>query len=223
MCVACALFIGGRASAGKLTLPWMSKNKAQQASTSADENKMQAGVPDSKSEAKVQQQEEKNEPKNVEKSDACSGQCEECSPNYIKWDGIEASSVLPPSSSGNYVAQNVDDWNGSTAWAEGVEGDGQGSWILFKSTAPRKVKGIEIDNGYKKSPQIFASNNRVKKVKVEFSDGSSIIKELTDGYDMNNNISLNKETSTTYIKITILEVYKGSKYSDTCMSGVHAY
>lgn len=155
--------------------------------------------------------------KNNETSDI-----EQGSPNYVEWNKITSSSKLSQGEIA-YKASNVDDWDNSTAWVEGNNEDGIGEWIKLEKSNPITISGIEIMNGYHKSEKLYTSNNRVKKVLIEFSDGTSISKELVDRFEYNNQIPFDKKITTKYIKITIIEVYKGSKYRDTCISEIHAY
>ena len=130
----------------------------------------------------------------------------------------EASSYLD-----NYFPINALDEDRNTAWVEGVTGDGINEWILLKSDSELEVNGIEIVNGYTKSDDLYMSNNRIKKVKLEFSDNTEIEKELEDDMSNYQTIAFEKTVITDYIKITIIEVYKGEKYNDTCISEIRTY
>lgn len=147
---------------------------------------------------------------------------EQGAPMEVKWDKISASSELN-SQGVLFKAGNVDDHDSSTAWAEGTNGDGIGEWIKLEKNTPFIIDGIGFENGYQKSDYSYYSNNRPKKVRVEFSDGRSVTQELPDRGCGGSEIYLGNEVITQYIKITILEVYKGSKYQDTCISEISAY
>lgn len=58
---------------------------------------------------------------------------------------------------------------------------------------------------------------------MEFSDGSYIEKSLEDNQHDYQTILLDKPVETEYVKITIMDVYKGTKYQDTCISEVCLY
>lgn len=141
---------------------------------------------------------------------------------------VSASSVLTQDGNNTYFVNNIKDNNLSTAWVEGVNGLGIGENINFEFNGSQKVSGMAIANGYCKSNNIFDKNSRVKKVLIEFSDGTSIEKEL-DGYyselsDENfgytDFISFEGDVNTEYIRVTILDAYMGSAYEDTCISEV---
>lgn len=145
------------------------------------------------------------------------------SPEYIDFDSITSSSTLKASSNNSYEPSLVTDWKRDTAWVEGKEDDGIGEWIKLEKNSPVKISGIEITNGYTKSEKVYKANNRVKTIKIEFSNGESITKGLNDEFGANNLIEFDNAIETNYIKLTILEVYKGSKYTDTCISEIHAF
>ncbi|MDS0525420.1 discoidin domain-containing protein [Clostridium sp. SHJSY1] len=142
-------------------------------------------------------------------------------PIPAKWDKVTASSELN-SGGTTYKASYVNDMYPDTAWAEGKDGDGIGEWIKLERSTPFVIDGVGFSNGYQKSEYTYYANNRVKKVRVELSDGTSVTQELIDRIG-GNEVYLGREISTTYVKITILEVYKGNKYQDTCISRIEAY
>jgi len=147
---------------------------------------------------------------------------EEGAPNYVEWDLITASSTLK-SDKYSYSPELVNDWNNETAWVEGKNDDGVGEWIKLESSVPIKIRELEILNGYQKSKDLFEKNGRVKTIRLEFSDSTSIEKELIGGYEYWDRIIFDQEIETKYIKITILDVYSGTEYKDTCISEIHAF
>ena len=66
--------------------------------------------------------------------------------SIINWDNVNASSELIQKSK-NYKVENVIDNNKSTAWIEGVDGDGIGEYIKFSSKNTFRVDKIDIING----------------------------------------------------------------------------
>ncbi|WP_404591623.1 discoidin domain-containing protein [Paenibacillus sp. RC73] len=136
----------------------------------------------------------------------------------IKVQQIKASSTLPSKGVQTYDAKNLVDGDTSTAWCEGVKGDGEGETILLNLGSSQKVKGIELINGYAKSEKSYRENNRVQKLKLEFSDGSSL--EMND---FNTRKKFKEPINTSFIKLTILSVERGTKYQDTCISDVRLF
>ncbi|MGW8958425.1 NADase-type glycan-binding domain-containing protein [Paenibacillus sp. NPDC055715] len=132
---------------------------------------------------------------------------------------IVASSTLPDQAGNSYAARNIMDGDAGTAWCEGVKGDGVGEWIKIDFGSMQELKGFELINGLAKSSNAFQANNRVKRMKLEFSNGQTM---------MVNNDFLSNEfpdgaVHTSFVKITIEAVEKGSKYHDTCMSEIRFF
>ena len=110
-------------------------------------------------------------------------------------------------------------WNNAhIPWVEGAKGNGINETISIEFNNP--VYGFSILNGYAdvQNMKLFKENSRVKKLKVE---------DLTNKleYTMNfedkvyfNYLELLKPSNS--IKLTILEVYEGTKYQDTCISAL---
>jgi F5/8 type C domain-containing protein len=134
---------------------------------------------------------------------------------YPKWGKIIASSSLE-----GYSPELIIDNNIKTAWVEGKENDGVGEWIQLTSNNEFEVSSIYIENGYKKSSDLYLKNNRVKKAKLEFSNGETKIVTFEDTEGLIPPIGFEEPIKTNYVKLTILEVYKGTKYSDTCISEI---
>jgi len=152
--------------------------------------------------------------------------------NNIK--SVRTSSAL----AGNYSADNLLDGDLDTAWVEGAVGYGEGEWleIEFKSWYNR---GIGIINGYTKTQETYYKNSRIKKLKIElFQEDGRIIQQIKDLPDRDYR-TLNKSAfwsfvdkldydssaalHTTKIRLTIMEVYPGTDYQDTCISEVFFY
>lgn len=139
------------------------------------------------------------------------------------------------------------DGDPSTAWSEGVDGDGVGEILLTFVDVRKKVK---IWTGYGRTEEIFRNNNRPKDVTLyifealKTSDGTISITlkdlvlrgqiELTlkdeNGYQeiVLPKVKLtgskgtvgNPEARFTVLGIKINSVYKGEKYEDTLISEV---
>src|SRR4051812_21731846 len=84
-----------------------------------------------------------------------------------------ASSVRLAVQANTYYATNAIDGKSSTAWIEGAAGPGVGEWIRFDFDREINLRRILIQPGYFKGSQTWAQNNRLAKVTVQFSDGSS--------------------------------------------------
>jgi len=83
------------------------------------------------------------------------------------WD--ESSELADPGNDdggiGKYCACRLFDKDATTAWVEGVKGDGIGEWVLIgqKKTFPDK---IHLNNGYQKSESLYLKNGRPKSLGI---------------------------------------------------------
>ncbi len=123
----------------------------------------------------------------------------------------------------HHIAENVIDGSDSTAWIEGVSGDGVGEWIQLDLDGEYVLNGLEIENGYWKSAELYSKNGRVKSLRLTFSDGSSQTFSLNDEFGVLQTIALDAPVVTSSIKIEILEVYPGNKYDDTCITWLNLF
>lgn len=103
-------------------------------------------------------------------------------------------------------------------WAEGVPGDGLGEWLEVEFTRPSNE--IMILNGYVdfRNMSAYKNNNRLKKIRVESQNPKFSIEYTLPDYVAYHSVPLPQKTSK--VKITILEVYKGTKYDDTCVTAI---
>lgn len=156
-------------------------------------------------------------------------------------DEIYVSSTLPDEGRFTYSVSQMFDNNLDTAWVEGSKGFGIGDSIelLFEE---RRHRVIGIINGYTQSKETYYNNTRLKKIKVEALDiesneelqkDKSVIEEIYEFEDIPYE-QLSKDlyyknvqfigdldigiACRRYVRITILEVYKGKKYEDTAIS-----
>lgn len=129
----------------------------------------------------------------------------------------------------NHNGWRACDGNWDTAWVEGVDGPGLGEWLELNFRPWWNANGknnyhlvnvfrISIVNGFGKNKALYFANNRVKRIELEFSDGSKEEVVLQDGILEWQRIELkNKNIWASWVKVTIKEVYKGKKYDDTCI------
>jgi hypothetical protein len=105
-------------------------------------------------------------------------------------------------------------------WVEGVKGPGIGETIEFDNIPSRYGFYIVILNGYVDplKPYLFRENNRIKKLKVETDTGYSEVIEFNDQVEFK---MVKYPYEAAKVKLTILEVYKGTKYDDTCITSMY--
>lgn len=130
---------------------------------------------------------------------------------------VTASSYLKESKS-KYEPDNLRKSIFDGPWVEGIDGSGIGEYLTFTFNNDSKVNALLISNGYVsfEKPELFIKNNRVKRILIESIDGNFIKEyELLDTATLQT-IRLNQYVKK--IRITILEVYKGSTWDDTCIN-----
>lgn len=131
----------------------------------------------------------------------------------------------------NYHPNYVLDDRPETAWVEGVEGQGEQQHIVWRisplSTA-RAVK-LSIRNGYQKSKALFAKNSMPKDVIVSLhAPGMQTVAEqkftLQKQWGFQDvSLSIPEERGFAFVKVTVLSVYPGSTYADTCVSDIRTF
>ena len=150
---------------------------------------------------------------------------------------VRASSVLPPGRTADYEPENVTDGDPATSWVEGVDGPGIGESIEL-SVAPLGspgagvygVRGLEIINGYAANDAFFASNNRVRRIRVSFRSyrsGSRFLRYLavenSFEFELEDTmapqiVELPQVVPAGDVEVEILDVYPGSRWDDTCIA-----
>lgn len=130
---------------------------------------------------------------------------------------LHASSTLKSQGSKTYKLENVADEDPMTAWVEGVKGYGIGEWF--------EVKAITVNtiyNGYQSSIKNFQSNSRVKRFKVYRHGEPICFLDLTDEmgaqhFELPHHVNWE---SREIFRFEIVEVYKGEKWEDVCISHI---
>ena len=129
---------------------------------------------------------------------------------------------------GSYPAGNAFDGRLRTAWAENYSDFGykaflQGSWRATQGSCT--VSGVALWAGYQKNDDIYRKNCRPKDVTISLYDSSfQTLREFSltlDDYQGCQYIFFDSPLSfsdTLNVRLTLLSVYGGSKYSDTCVS-----
>ncbi|MEJ2665101.1 MAG: discoidin domain-containing protein [Spirochaetia bacterium] len=159
----------------------------------------------------------------------------------LLYNSVKASSVLKDTSF-DYSPENVFDGDPATAWVEGVKGAGIGQSLsidITPYTAGGKINGyyvvdkIGIIGGYASSADIFHKNNRVKRLQVDYESQyiengepkdmrESKVFTLRDTMDMQY-LKFPHPVKISSFTVTILDVYKGSRYDDTCIAELRLF
>lgn len=157
----------------------------------------------------------------------------------------EASSELA-SANGRYSAEHVLIQNREEAWAEGVDGYGIGESIIYRqscTTSENKWKAISPDcltpkydgfmryteicivNGYAKDQKTWEENGRIRRLNMYVEDKLYACLELADTI-LPQYFTLPEEDIKVLsggmieVRFEIAEVYPGSVYEDTCLTGL---
>lgn len=136
---------------------------------------------------------------------------------------VTASSALKEADGTEHKAENVADYGRDTAWVEGQESDGVGESITLMLKKPAKVNRVGIVNGYTKSRELYAINNRVMMLKVSVNDGNPFDIEVPDEYLQDEHFWFELPKSAALVKTIKLEIaaiYPGSTYRDTAISDI---
>ena len=116
-----------------------------------------------------------------------------------------------------YKVENLHDLGMDTPWVENAKGSGIGEGFTIHNVTYYPY--LLIMNGYisYKKPHLYKMNNRVKKLKVTGlkSGKSKILDVLDTPHPQTVDISFITENED--LRIEIADVYKGSKYDDTCI------
>jgi len=131
------------------------------------------------------------------------------------------SSVLAPQAGNRYGPENLFDGDRSTAWCEGVQGTGAGQYITLTINGAPQFSRLIFENGYGKSQAAYWENARIRTVEVLTDTGIRVVGHLPDS-PLESYIDLPRLLNHRQVRITILDVYPGTRYSDTCLSALAA-
>jgi len=126
-----------------------------------------------------------------------------------------ASTALKPQGANTYGPENLRD-DTEKAWCEGAPGDGQGEYVRITWAGPVEFRSVIIGNGYQKSRETYLNNARARRMRIETGDGISVTRDLPDS-GKHHTLRLPRTAKTNSLRVTIVEVYRGAKYSDLCL------
>lgn len=136
---------------------------------------------------------------------------------------VTASSYLSePNLNLYHTPERVTDGDLSTAWVEGIDGDGVGEAITFTFDQTCLVSGLRINAGYQKSEKLYQMNNRPASLTLTFSDGTQQTVILQD-VNARQDITLSVPVETQSVRVSIASVYSGTTYADTVISELSFY
>lgn len=118
-----------------------------------------------------------------------------------------------------YSANNLGNLSTKKPWVEGVPGYGIGEYVLIKKESGNtKFESILISIGFVsyKTPSLYSQNSRPKTIELT-NENKTINIEVTLA-DTPNLQSITLPMPTDNLKITIKDIYKGTKWDDTCIN-----
>ncbi|WP_028975001.1 NADase-type glycan-binding domain-containing protein [Spirochaeta cellobiosiphila] len=127
----------------------------------------------------------------------------------------ESSSILVEGTI-NYKASNLGNSLFAKPWVEGVNGYGIGETITISDD--REFTELILSNGYKSydNPTLYEKNSRLKKIQIKGMDTETVLD--VDIKDSSGPQSIKLPKSETKVVITILDIYPGSTWEDTCVN-----
>ncbi len=136
-----------------------------------------------------------------------------------------ASSTLAPAKDHDFRARHLAEAEPVAPWCDGVPGLGIGEWVELTPTRPSRLLALEITPGFwsQKKKALFEVNARPARVEVLLNGEHRFTAELADKPYSQLIPVIGYDKPVTGLKITILEVRRGTKYDDTCISGVVLY
>ena len=136
---------------------------------------------------------------------------------------VTASSYLSePNLNLYHTPERVTDGDLSTAWVEGIDGNGVGESITVGFNQTYLVSGLRINAGYQKSEKLYQMNNRPASLTLTFSDGTQQTVVLQD-VNARQDVTLSVPVETQSVKLSIASVYGGTTYADTVISELSFY
>jgi hypothetical protein len=161
----------------------------------------------------------------------------------IKLDKFTLTTKASSTLGDAYNATTLCDGKAETAWVPGVKG-GIGEWVKIDieaysslseiTTTPFDISEIAVIPGYAKASKTWIENNRVKKLTVIIHSPQSVVPKedewvvlrlnLKDQNSFqvfkipNEKIGTNMDPMKKEIWLRIEDIYKGTKYDDTCIS-----
>lgn len=117
---------------------------------------------------------------------------------------------------------NVIDGDLSSAWVEGVAGQGVGEAVTIQLDGVYTLSGFTIHAGYQKSADTYTRNSRPASLRVTFSGGESVELSLED-VNSAQEVTFSTPVDTSSVTFTILSVYPGSTYQDTAITEISLF
>lgn len=132
-----------------------------------------------------------------------------------------ASAVAASTLTEEYSVMNLFDDDLSTTWQEGADGYGIGEDLRISFDKVYKIKYIAFDLGNRSSDEAYTKNGRPKVVTLQIEECIQLIR-FRDVRETQW-IELSKPIAADSMRILINDAYKGSTYTDNCISNITVY
>ena len=116
----------------------------------------------------------------------------------------------------DFRPSHLGDGLATTAWAEGRNDDGLGSWVQMILPLPQRVSTLIFVNGCARPGESTKDNNRVKKAYVQSSNGDH--QEITLADTPKPQKVKIRPVRTRSLLLTIREIYRGRRGRTTCLA-----
>ncbi|EMB22083.1 NADase-type glycan-binding domain-containing protein [Treponema denticola] len=118
-----------------------------------------------------------------------------------------------------YKIENLSIMEQDTPWVEGADGWGIGESFVIKTQRNNDDKYILLMNGYisASNPKLYDENGRIKKIMVEGVISGKKKEFTVKDTPHPQTIDISFLPKQEDVKVTILDVYKGTKYQDTAI------
>jgi len=147
--------------------------------------------------------------------------------NGVTVHGFSATSQLPDFRYTSYGPSEAHDFDVSTAWIEGAEGQGIGerlTYVFDMRDVPKPERGIThllIANGYQKTQPLWQEHSRVKRLRVYINEILHCEVELLDVITFQR-VRIGKlllpEKDILNLSFEIMEVYPGDEHQYSAIS-----
>ena len=131
----------------------------------------------------------------------------------------DATSHLIEKNGKEYPISNLCEMDSETPWIEGAQGYGIGESFIIENTWGTVYKTLLLMNGFisYEKPYLYKQNGRIKKIKVTgLNSGKEKVLDILDTPHPQS-VDISFITEPEDVRVTIEDVYPGTKYEDTCI------
>lgn len=131
----------------------------------------------------------------------------------------DATSVMPANDGSNiYRAESAADGDEKTSWQEGEQGDGIGSTLTLHFDREYSVRYLVMKLGNWRSDSLYEENNRPKTLSIMLGEESVQVTVPDEKKEVC--VTLSRDVKASDVTLRVDDVYKGSKYDDTCIAEI---